>query len=421
MEINFEDRLIKKDIKKIKRKYTDNIFSTKLNSNIVKIIMKYLDIKYLYEYAKSCIFIFNNFIDYENEKLYNLLKKTENKNICKLFLPEGQECLGFLVKISNYLKALIVNTIMDDDLLGKIKKIKFIRNDKEQEINLNKRTITIYKEYNISFIEIFEEIDEIKDFYDCEDDISKLNYNPLICIFNNRDIVYGILKYKINKYDFKYLCQNDNIEKSTPILNLTNNKIIGIHINQDNNKLNQGYYISNFFFNFEFNALFNKNSNKFQRLNFLRLFRELKLNDNILNYKIVFKPDDFSNWEAIIFGPENTPYQNGKFHVKININKGYPFEPPKLYFLSKIFHPFFKGNNSKICSCIINEISNDNWSPAFSIPKLIDKIYSLLKNPEIETLPDCNNYNIECVKIMKENPEKYKEIAAKWTKDYASE
>ena len=56
MEINFEDRLIRKDIKKIKRKYTDNIFSSKLNSNMLKIIMKYLDaifiwickIKYIY-------------------------------------------------------------------------------------------------------------------------------------------------------------------------------------------------------------------------------------------------------------------------------------------------------------------------------------------------------------------------------------
>ena len=53
MESNyFENRLIKKDIKKIKREYLDNIFSTKLKSSMTIIIMKYLDIKDLYEFAK---------------------------------------------------------------------------------------------------------------------------------------------------------------------------------------------------------------------------------------------------------------------------------------------------------------------------------------------------------------------------------
>jgi hypothetical protein len=66
MEINEQDRLINRDIKKIKRQHKENIFSTTLNYNLTKYIMDFLDIKNLYEFAKTCIFIFNSFIDYEN-------------------------------------------------------------------------------------------------------------------------------------------------------------------------------------------------------------------------------------------------------------------------------------------------------------------------------------------------------------------
>ncbi len=43
MEKIFEDRLIKKEIKKIKRVYKDNIFSLKLNHDAVRVVMNYLD------------------------------------------------------------------------------------------------------------------------------------------------------------------------------------------------------------------------------------------------------------------------------------------------------------------------------------------------------------------------------------------
>ena len=127
MESNyFENRLIKKDIRKIKREYLDNIFSTKLKSSMTIIIMKYLDIKDLYEFAKTSIYIFNTFIDYENYVLYKSLQEKERKNICKIFLKEDKQGFGYFIKIQkNNLKALFINMpLTEEEKKNKIKILK---------------------------------------------------------------------------------------------------------------------------------------------------------------------------------------------------------------------------------------------------------------------------------------------------------
>lgn len=44
-------------------------------------------------------------------------------------------------------------------------------------------------------------------------------------------------------------------------------------------------------------------------------------------------------WEAIIFGPEDTPWENGIFRLHMDFPESYPTSPPKVVFKTKIFHP----------------------------------------------------------------------------------
>ena len=229
METNyFEDRLIKKDIKKVKREYIDNIFSTKLNTNMIKLIMKYLDKNHLYEFAKTSIFIFNIFIDYENLVLYKSLKEKCEKNICKIIIKENKQGFGFFIKISNNLKVLFINKFLTEE--EKKNKIKIVIENKEKEIDLNNRTICSIHFEGVSIIEISENRDNISDFFDYDNDTSKLNINDTLCVFNtntneDENIIYGELKsQEKDKNIFYYLCQSNNkkdsIYKYSPILNI---------------------------------------------------------------------------------------------------------------------------------------------------------------------------------------------------------
>lgn len=51
------------------------------------------------------------------------------------------------------------------------------------------------------------------------------------------------------------------------------------------------------------------------------------------------KDNDITNLEAKIMGPKDTPYEDGVFHIDIKIPERYPFEPPRLRFVTPVYHP----------------------------------------------------------------------------------
>lgn len=120
--------------------------------------------------------------------------------------------------------------------------------------------------------------------------------------------------------------------------------------------------------------------------------------------------DDLYEWQASIMGPENSPYQGGLFWLKINFPKDYPFKPPKVIFLTKLYHPNISGSGS-ICIDILKE----QWSPALTISKVLLCICSLLDdpNPDDPLVPEIAN-------LFKEDREAYNKKAKDFTLLYAT-
>ena len=86
--------------------------------------------------------------------------------------------------------------------------------------------------------------------------------------------------------------------------------------------------------------------------------------------------DDLFHWEGTIIGPTETVYEGGVFRLDIQFPKNYPFKPPKVRFLTKIYHP---NINSGGFICL--DIFKENWSPALTITKVLLSICSLLTDP----------------------------------------
>ena len=49
--------------------------------------------------------------------------------------------------------------------------------------------------------------------------------------------------------------------------------------------------------------------------------------------------DDITHLEGHFDGPPDTPYEGGKYAVDIQIPNDYPFRPPQMKFMTKIWHP----------------------------------------------------------------------------------
>ena len=86
--------------------------------------------------------------------------------------------------------------------------------------------------------------------------------------------------------------------------------------------------------------------------------------------------DDLYQWQATIMGPEGSPYQGGIFYLRIDFPRDYPFKPPKIIFLTKIYHCNINSSGG-ICLDILKE----QWSPALTISKVLLSICSLMDDP----------------------------------------
>lgn len=109
-----------------------------------------------------------------------------------------------------------------------------------------------------------------------------------------------------------------------------------------------------------------------------RLNRELKViqEEPVENCSAGPIGDDLTKWQATIFGPKDTPYENGVFNLNIEFTEEYPYKPPIVYFTTPIYHC---NINTKGGICL--DILKNNWSPALTINKLLISICSLLAEP----------------------------------------
>ena len=87
--------------------------------------------------------------------------------------------------------------------------------------------------------------------------------------------------------------------------------------------------------------------------------------------------DDMTHWKGVFKGPPDTPYEGGHFVVDIKIPKTYPFEPPKMRFDTKVWHPNISSANGAICLDILKK----EWSPALSLRTVLISLQALLCCP----------------------------------------
>jgi ubiquitin-protein ligase len=99
-----------------------------------------------------------------------------------------------------------------------------------------------------------------------------------------------------------------------------------------------------------------------------RIMKELRdlIKDPVDGILVRTCEDRISEIEADIMGPEGTPFEGGKFKMKLYLESDFPQAPPRGVFITRIFHP----NISTAGDICVNTLKKD-WSPDLGIKHIL--------------------------------------------------
>ncbi|KNZ59125.1 ubiquitin-conjugating enzyme E2 G2 [Puccinia sorghi] len=136
---------------------------------------------------------------------------------------------------------------------------------------------------------------------------------------------------------------------------------------------------------------------------------------------------DFFIWEALVAGPQDTPFEGGLFTAILTFPRDYPLSPPKvsaredLYMTFKppLLHPNVYTTGD-VCISILHppgedpnqyESASERWSPVQSVEKILLSVISMLAEPNVES-----GANIECCKLYRDDRKLYEKTVQQFVR-----
>ena len=146
----------------------------------------------------------------------------------------------------------------------------------------------------------------------------------------------------------------------------------------------------------------------------LKEFKELqtsKVVDKEISLNLADESDIFV-WSAEIMGPQGTPYEGGVFELSLKCPPSYPLAPPKVLFVTPVFHPNVLFKSGEICLDILKP---DAWTPAWTLQSVCRAVMALLSHPEADSPLNC-----DCGNLIRNNDMRgYRSVAKMYTSMHA--
>ncbi|KAL4087716.1 hypothetical protein PRIC1_013604 [Phytophthora ramorum] len=129
-------------------------------------------------------------------------------------------------------------------------------------------------------------------------------------------------------------------------------------------------------------ALFLQHSN-----HVMAIRRELlDLNAHPTTHAQVFNVKESAwEWKVLVRGPTDSPYEGGVLNFHVRFSHEYPFEPPVLSCLTRIYHPNFVPllNGSMSLYGLLRR-----WDPEWRMRRLLKEVEQLLSTPDDDLIAE---------------------------------
>ena len=120
---------------------------------------------------------------------------------------------------------------------------------------------------------------------------------------------------------------------------------------------------------------------------------------------------DVKHWQITLIPPKGTDYEGGYFKIEVKFDETYPDKPPKMKFVTKIYHCNISEENGHIC---LNSLKG-SWKPSMTIEDILKHIIILLykQNPD-------DPMNSDAAKVYLKSEKEFKDIVTKKIKEFAN-
>ncbi|KAF7256342.1 hypothetical protein EG68_06080 [Paragonimus skrjabini miyazakii] len=117
--------------------------------------------------------------------------------------------------------------------------------------------------------------------------------------------------------------------------------------------------------------------------------------------------ENIFKWQVLIMGPPDTLYEGGYFRAELDFPRDYPNRPPKMRFITEIWHPNIAPNGD-VCISILHEPGEDRWGyerpderwlPVHTVETIITSVISMLAEPNPDS-PANVDAAVSCFRLL---------------------
>ena len=144
-----------------------------------------------------------------------------------------------------------------------------------------------------------------------------------------------------------------------------------------------------------------------------RALNRIPLTGMVMTFGL-FDEDKICKWKVTILGAKDSSYKGALFYMEFTFQNDYPEKPPKIRFLTPIYHLNVNSRNDQELGLIQPNLINKWWNSSNNIMELASKIFTLFyfQYPEYA-------FEIERAKEYKENKSLFEEKAKYFNQKYA--
>jgi ubiquitin-protein ligase len=126
-------------------------------------------------------------------------------------------------------------------------------------------------------------------------------------------------------------------------------------------------------------------------------------------------PTDVDRWTVWLAGPAEGPYSSGVWELSVTFPPDYPYQPPSIFFVTPIYHPFVCQTSGKVAWLL-----DDDWSAAIPMRVVLYSLHSMLVDVKADA--SCwseNKLMRSMIQQLASDRADFDRVARKWTQAHA--